>query len=314
MKTLYFSLFGYGIFYGLLMIGLARLPEHFWDMLLRSWEMTKTFLARKKQNLPFIGEISQGEKLLLKMQEAESKISLGIKILPKELNRYKFYTDLLEHLFESSRRLGVGIKKILPDVRKALTRDLQFEKKILDETIGALLQFFIIALTTWGFVFLSSILVEILPSTTIMALMGLMQLSGVFLFFHAMKWLKQKTFADFSSAMTELYLFSSFMEVGLPLNEVLKRSRILEGSLMSSLLYSNFAQRTKNLISRMKETGLSPREEVQEIIQGLWHFQDENFGKFTKKVQVIKFSILAFFYLPAYFLYLYSIFKFFMEQ
>lgn len=296
------------------MMALIRAQDRFWDSLLLWWENGRTLFNRKKHRLPFIGEIVLGEALLLNLQESEAKIALGLKILPNELLRYKFYTELLEHLFESYRRLGTSIKKILPDIRRGLSRDLQFERKILNEIIGALLQFAVIAVTTWGFVFLSSFLVEITPSKIVMIFMALLQIFGVFLFFFLMKWLKQKSFADFSSALTELYLFSSFLEVGLPLNDVLKRSHILEGRLIHSEQFVNFGGRTRNLISRMKETGLSPRDETHEIIQGMWHFQDENFGKFTKKVQVLKFSILAFFYLPAYFLYLYSIFKFFMEQ
>ena len=70
----------------------------------------------------------------------------------------------------------------------------------------------------------------------------------------------------------------------------------------------------KKLISRLKETGLSPRDEAREIIFEIWHLQEENFAKFTRIVQVLKFTTLVFFFLPAYFLYLYSIFKFFMDQ
>ncbi len=83
---------------------------------------------------------------------------------------------------------------------------------------------------------------------------------------------------------------------------------------MNTPKLNSFALRTKKLIDRMKETGLSPKEEAQEILDGLWHFQGEMFEKFTKKVQLLKFCILAFFFLPAYFLYLVSIFQFFMEQ
>lgn len=314
MKQLYFSLSTYAILYSLLVFLLVRLPEPFWDKILHINEFTKTLFKRHQFSLPFIGEIYRGEGLLLNLQNAESKIALGLKILPEELFRYKFYTGLLEQLFDSYRRLGVPIKKILPDIRRALSRDLQFERKILNEITGALMQFLMIALTTWGFVFLSSFLIEILPSKIILFFMFVLQGAGVFLFFILMKYLKKKTFAEFKCAMTELYLFSSFMEVGMPLNDVLKCSKILEGGLIHSTQFTHFGLRTKTLIARMKETGLSPREEVQEIIQGLWQFQDENFARFTKKVQVLKFSILACFFLPAYFLYLHAIFKFFMEQ
>ncbi len=310
MNTVYLSLFSYG----LLIVSLLKGPESFWERLLIWQGQLSTFFAYKKKNLPFIGEIYHGEDLLLALAETEAKIALGIKILPNALSRYKFYTDLLEQLLLAHRRLGIGIKKFIPEIRKGIIRDLQFEKKISSECLGAFLQFLVIAATTWSFVILSSSLVRIPPNKTIMLLMVALQLLGVVVFYQLLTLVKKKTFTHFGQAIQELYLFTTLMEVGLPLNEILSRSRLLQGSLMEQKLFSPMAVRTKKLIDRLKETGLSPKEEAHEIIGGLWHLQEETFQKFTKKVQVLKFGILAFFFLPAYFLYLYSIFKFFMEQ
>lgn len=310
MNVLYLSLFS-SVF---LLKLLDLIPDPVWDFLLGLEVKSLSFLTQAKKKIPFIGEIYHGEELLLSLQEAEAKILLGIKILPNDLIQYKFYTALLEQLFESNRRLGIGIKKFIPDIRRGVIRDLDFEKKISSECLGAFLQFLVIAGTTWSFVFLSSSLVKIPPHKSIMFLMLILQLLGVFVFYQLLAMVKKKTFLKFSEAFKELYLFYTLMEVGLPLNEILSRSKLLQGSLMEHKLFGPLATRVKKLIDRLKETGISPKDEAQEIIQGLWHLQEENFHKFTKKVQVLKFSILAFFFLPAYFLYLYSIFKFFMEQ
>lgn len=310
MNTLYLSVFSYG----LLILAFFRLPDSFWDNVLQLLEKGKVHWKTKQQNLAFFGEIHRGEDLLLRLQEAESRIALGLKILPEKILRYKFYTELLEMLFESYRRLGTPVRKYLPEIRKAVTRDLQFERRILNEILGALMQFLVIAFATWGFVFLSSMLVEMKLTKSILSLMLFLQIAGVALFFHLMNVLKKRTFAAMKDSLTELYLFTTLMNTGLPLNEVLKRSRILEGALMASKALEPFAGRTKKLIERLKKTGLSPNEEAQEILDGVWQFQNENFEKFTKKVQLLKFCILAFFFLPAYFLYLTSIFQFFMEQ
>jgi hypothetical protein len=310
MKTIYFSI----ISYGLTLFGLRLIPEHFWDTLLNWQQHLIVYCNQLKKKLPLLGEIGKGEDLLLSLSDSEAKITRGLKILPNVLCRYKFYTELLEQLFEAHRRLGIGVKKFIPEIRKALIKDLQFEKKILDEIIGAFLQFLVIAVTTWSFVLLSSSLVTIHPNHNIFILMSLLQIMGVFVFYQLLIKLKNKTFFKFSLAIQELYLFSTLLEVGIPLNEILLKSNILQGSLGEHRLFSPLAMRVKKLLDRLKETGLSPREEVEEVISSIWQLQEENFGKFTKKVQVLKFSILAFFFLPAYFLYLYSIFKFFMEQ
>lgn len=144
--------------------------------------------------------------------------------------------------------------------------------------------------------------------------MILLEGGGTLIFFQIVRVLKNKVFKPFSNAIKELYLFSSLLAVGLPINEVLKSSGIMDGSFATHKTFKNHDSRFKKLVSRMKETGLSPIEETQEIIREIWHLQEVYFLKFTKMVQILKFVILAFFFLPAYFLYLYSIFKFFMEQ
>ena len=171
-----------------------------------------------------------------------------------------------------------------------------------------------IAATTWSFVFLSTCLVEIPLPKEIFFLMIALQILGTVVFFQLVKWLKKRLFAKFSKAIEELYLFSSFLEIGLPLNEILLRTGVLEGGLSSQKIFENLYERVKKLIARLKELGLSPREEMQEIICETWHLQEQNFHKFTRLIQILKFTVLVFFFLPAYFLYLYAIFKFFMEQ
>lgn len=302
------------VLYLLLLLAIAQLPEKFWDRILESYSLLRSLLNQKQKRLPIIGEIYRGQELLLAISELEARIALGIKFISGILPKYNFYTDLLEQLFESHRRLGIGIKKFIPEIRLALIRDLQFEKKILDEILSGVMQFLVIAATTWCFVFLSKSLVEITLDTATILLMLTLQLLGAVLFFYLVSILKTKVFTPFSKAIEELYLFSALLDVGLPLNEVLQRSAILQGSLTSHKNFEQLALRLKKLVARMRESGLSPKDEVQEIIREIWHLQEVHFLKFTKMVQGLKFSILAFFFLPAYFLYLHSIFKFFMEQ
>ena len=312
--TVFIYIFIYIFIYVLLLFITAKLPDHLWDKLLELGPNLLTILKKHNKNLPFINELNRGRDLLLAFSECEAKIALGIKILPNHLPKYKFYTGLMEQLFETNRRFGMGIKKFIPEIRGALILDLQFEKQIFDEILGGFLQFMVIALTTWSFVFLSSSLVFIPLSKILVISMLILQISGGALFFVLVKKYQLKTFTKFNKAIEELYLFSGLMDIGLNLNEILLRSGILQGNLVSFKIFENLSDRVKKLIARLKETGVSPKDETQEIIREIWHLQETNFRKFTKKVQVLKFVILAFFFLPAYFLYLYSIFQFFMDQ
>ena len=295
-------------------VGLLKIPEQFWDYLLLQISKITHFYLTRRHLIPVQGEIFSGEEMLLSLQDFEGKIALGIKILPESLPQYKFYTELLEHLFLAFRKMGVGIKKFIPEIRMALIHDLQFEKKIASEMISGILHFLVVTVTTWCFVYLSSLLINIpIAKSIVISMLGL-QVAGIGLFIFGIARLKKSQFLKFNSSIKELYLFTSLLEVGLPLNETLAYSGILSGSLVKFKHFENLANRIKKLIERLKSTGISPKEESHEIIRELWHLQEQTFIKFAKNLQVLKFVILAFFYLPAYFLYLYSIFKFFMEQ
>lgn len=300
--------------YALLLFTIWRLPDIFWDQIFTVYQKILINMANRKKDLPLLGGIYRGQELLLGLSECEARITLGIKIFAGSLPRFKFYTDLLEQIFDNHRRLGIGVKKFIPEIRMALIRDLQFEKKILDEILSAFLQFMVIGATTWSFVFLSKGLVSIPLDIFTVTLMLTLEGLGTLVFFYLMRRFKTKSFAPFCAAIEELYLFSALMDVGLPINEVLQRSGILKGSLSGHKFFLNLFTRLKMQIARMKDTGISPKEEVSEIIREIWHLQEVHFHKFTKMVQVLKFAVLAFFFLPAYFLYLFSIFKFFMEQ
>ena len=107
--------------------------------------------------------------------------------------------------------------------------------------------------------------------------MLILQMSGGTLFFVLVKKYQLKIFTKFNKAIEELYLFSGLMDIGLNLNEVLLRSGILQGNLVSFKIFENLSDRVKKLIARLKETGLSPRDETQEIIREIWHLQETNY-------------------------------------
>ncbi len=310
MKTVVLSLFGYAFF----CLSLLSLPDNVWDFLILYSPLIRSSFQQLLRRLPLIGAFREGEALKAKFIDCEASLTLGLNAFPKSLPKYKFYTHLIEQLVAVHRSKGVGLKKIFPEIRNHLIRDVQFERKIVSEIISGLLQFMIIFLTTWGFVYLSISLVELPPNHIIFFFMFLLQLIGSLLFFLLIHFLKKNIFEQFAKALEEAYLFSVLLEIGVPINEILERSQIQCGLFSQSKMFSSLSVRMKNLIKRLKQTGISPLDESKEIIAELWQFQEDEFLQFTKKLQVLKFFILAFFFLPSYFLYLYSIFQFFMEH
>lgn len=302
------------LIYSLSLTALLFLPDRIWEKLwqtgLRYYEHLKTLEGKN----PFKRDQIQGEKLLVLFPEIEAKLALGIKTTSIELPRYKFYTTLIFDLLQVHRKLGISLKHILPELRQNLIKDLQFESKVIGSVIGGNLQFFVITLTTWGFIFFSSALADLPLDFFTLLVIFCMQVTALFVFNGILSYIKKHTFMKFNQTIESLYLFVSLVEIGLPVSQVLLESKVLESDLGKHKRFSQVSSRLEALINRWKDNGISPKIESAEIIKEVWHLKEVNFETFIKQVDVLKFIVLAFFFLPAYFFYLYSIFKFFIES
>jgi hypothetical protein len=109
--------------------------------------------------------------------------------------------------------------------------------------MGGNLQFFIVSLTTWSFVFLSSKLADLPLNSTILIVIAGIQILAIIVFNFSFLKLKDFGLKKFSMALEELYLFNGMVEVGLPINRVLADTRILEGVLASNKHFINVRER-----------------------------------------------------------------------
>ncbi len=301
------------LIYSLSLTALVFLPDRIWEKLWRKGVSIYDHLKKCEGHNPFRREQIEGEKLLVMFPDIEAKLSLGIKTTTMELPRYKFYTTLLFDLLQVHRKLGISLKLILPELRQNLIKDLQFESKMSGSVIGGNLQFLVISLTTWGFIFLSSALAELPLDFIILFVILCMQIVAIFVFNGILSLLKKQIFMKFNQAIEGLYMFVSLVEIGLPVSQVLSESKVMEGDLVRHKKFTQVKNRLETLINRWKDNGISPKVESAEIIKEVWHLKEVNFEVFLKQADILKFMVLAFFFLPAYFIYLYSIFKFFLE-
>nr|BDT27896.1 hypothetical protein BHI3_13620 [Bacteriovorax sp. HI3] len=297
------SLFIYiGSFFSLLF-----LPEKSWTFLWEKARALRQWSLSQKKTPP-------GEKLLKFLPELEAKMGMGMKTAEMEIPHYKFYTSLLHELLEVHRKLGVNLKSILPELRNNVIKDLQFEKKVKGLILGGNLQFAAITMTTWGFIWLSSSLADLPLHPGDLFFIFCLQALAILVFNFAVKKAQALMFNKFSRVMEGLYLFISMAEVGLSAGRVLADSKVLDGDLMRYREFSFCAERVKEHVQRWRENGVSPRPGVTEVVREVWHLQELCFEKFLKVADLIKFSVLAVFFLPAYFFYLYSIFQYFVLQ
>lgn len=293
---------------------LFLLPDQLFTFCLRKIEEIHLKIKFSYEQIPFRSTVSQGEKLLLALSEFEGSLFCGIIKQKNAIPEFKFYTSLLLKLLEANRQEGISIRQLIPELRSGVQRDIQFEKKVSKVILGGNFQFLVIALSTWGFVFFSQQLIEIKLDLKLGLLMLVLQVLG-FLFLNLVTaWFKKKKFRPFASAFEELYLFKSLVEVRMPIKQILLDSKILNGALVNSKVFKSIHNRIAYSVERWKNSGVSPKDEAEELIKEIWYSQEEQFTDFIKKIEILKFIIMALLFLPAYFVYLAAIFKFFMEQ
>ena len=295
-------------------LAILLLPERIWEKI---WQVTLNYYSRLKthyEQSPLKKRKFSGDLLLEFMPALEAQLSMGIKTSSLEIPQYKFYTGFIHQLLSIHQKKGISLRNILPELRGNLIKDLQFERKLKSNVLGGNFQFLGITLTTWGFIFFSSTLAEIpLNAVHIIVILSL-QVMGVLVFNAFLKRIKNWLFKKFDQSIERLYLFVSLIEIGMPVGQILSESKVLEGDLMHNKVFSPCASRLVSLVKRWSENGISPKVESAEIIKELWHLKEVCFERFLKHLDQLKFCVLAFFFLPAYFFYLYSIFQFFMEQ
>lgn len=259
-------------------------------------------------------ELQKGERLRLGIVDLMVFIdrgeSVGINFLPD----YKFYTELVVMLLEIQRQVGGRIKNVFIELKSNLHRDLNFERKIRNEMRAAYLQFLMVSLTTWGFIFFAQHLMQLPLSLSIGLTIFFLQILGLLFFKLISKKIYQSLFAKFGSNLKPIYFFTLMIDAGIPLNRAEVDSKIWSSNLFELHEFEWEAQCLKKVIIRLREQGISPLADLAELINGLWEKQGEVMETFIKKLGVLKFSVLVCFYLSAYFLYLVAIFQFFMEQ
>jgi hypothetical protein len=293
------------------------LPDQFFLYCLKKSSQIQLICKVWRDKLPFGSVIKAGDNLLLSLSELEGSFATGIvrSIGQKNsLPQFKFYTSLLLKLLEANRQEGISVRCLIPELRIGVQRDIQFERKVSKVVLGGNFQFLVITLATWGFVFFSQQLVEIKLDKLLGLLMLLLQVLGFIFLNLSTSYMNKKKFGPFSSAFEELYLFRALVEVRMPIKTILLESKIMNGSLVTAKSFKSLSRRLIYSVERWKSSGISPKEETGELIKEVWYSQEEQFLDFIKNIEILKFILMALLFLPAYFLYLAAIFKFFMEQ
>lgn len=298
--------------YLFLLIIIFTLPEKLWDKIYCYLKVT--FSIVKKIFYKLTGGELVAQQIINQLSNFENELQFSDKRGGKEIPQYKFYTLLIEKILLYNRKYGAPMRKIIVDIRGGLIRDDQFERKLRKEFCGGIGQFLFISIITWFFVFMSQLITEVSITFDVFVIIGLMQITGIGLFyFFYSKW-KKYTFLNFADYFYSLYAMRSLSEIGLSVRQVLHES-IIAGLISKEVkIFKNINLRLKRAVDSWQKRGSPVQQELKEITDELWFIQDENFRSFIKKVGILKFFILATFFLSSYFVYLSYLFHFFLIE
>lgn len=256
-------------------------------------------------------EAKEGRNLLLFISNLNLRTGFQSTYLIPE---YKFYTSIISGLLDVGRSRGVKISGQLDDIKKVLQHDLIFSMKIKNEKSSAFFQFTIITLFTWVFVFYSQQLIEIKIPKLVYFIMVSFQVLGMISFFFLSDFFQKKFFLPYDQFLGNLLLFQSLVESSVPLKLALLESKVYQSKAFQLKKFELLCQHFDSALDKLKGKGLSMRDDINLIIAELGQNREEEFRLFHNRLSFFKFLHLSLIYLPIYFLYLISIFKFFMEQ
>lgn len=284
-------------------LSLFLLPDRFWlkfdcfhSFIFPSWLFN--FFRKSKASL-----------LLTQLGHIESDIKLGLVTHGRMLDQFSYFTILIEKLLELSARWGSDPQKALQRLRKGIYVEERFEQKVRKNFFEALLQCFFIAAVIWSFILFSQYLMDLRPSSKMFIFMIFWQLLGIFSFVTFFGLLYHKMFTSFDRVFESLFVFSSLVRVGLPLQNLLQLCHYQEMLHLDDSKFTFIASRFTHLVEILRSKGLCDEQEVQELIEETFSLRELQFKRFLQFLKLSLFGHLALFFLSSYFMALTSFFS-----
>lgn len=245
----------------------------------------------------FYGRRSKGLKLYEKVQH----LILNNSLTSHHFNnyRYKFYHNLLNKLQSLARIYGTSNKPIYKELLKGLSHDLSANEdfnRLLNE---GLLQLVAVCIISSSFILGIKYLLEVELDTASLFIIMTLEIFGFLFYLAVFIWLYIKSFKHLRSSLEGLYIFKSLWQVGLPITEVVKQSKI------NSAIDKNLAfigQGIQQILNLALTQGRADKEMLQELVDYYWREHNKKSLQFKKKITLLRFITIVCFFLPSYFI------------
>ena len=273
-----------------------------------NWATSSTPFPLKKFSL-FRGNSRRAKELLHQLMELISRhkqLQIESSGEGVSIPQYKFYTTILEALLHYSTQFGAPISEHLKSLRKCLIADWEFEQKLFSHLISVAVQMIALSAMTWFFGLFCQWMLELWPAVSDVLTIGGLQVAGGLSFGLLYRKRKMSLFRPYESCYRTLISVAILQQLELPLHEVISRCRLedlpKEGKLGS------FRTRLQELFQQCHHRGHSLRDFFMELREELDFYLEEDFKKFLQFTAKVKFLTLALFFLPAYLVFVFSLF------
>ncbi len=228
--------------------------------------------------------------------------------------KYKFYTKIVNVLLNVAKTYGSPIKESLSELRHGIVKDLEFERKLRQENISGVVQFITIAFVTWFFVLCVYKYLAIKVDGIFLIVITVLHFSGIIIYYIVNKKIKKNIFIIFESLFYNLYALRAYQNVSMPINQIMTNIDLNFDKYYGYGKFSFIIKRINFMIDNWQKSGIAIKSEIDLIIEEISIIQIQTFDIFVKKTQVLKFAILALFYLTAYLVFLLGLIRSFLFE
>ena len=230
--------------------------------------------------------------------------SLNASVKSIELPSYKYFKDLVLKLFEAQKVYGAPIDQALNEVKKSLSKDIYFEKKIQASLIGGLYQMGIISFTGFLFILMSCQQLQLrFPMNTFLVALGL-NIIGILIYYTLYIYLKHKSFYSLEQIVKSCYVLRAYLRCQMPV--VTAINKVALDALVVSSKESYLLERIEAMLQKIKKEGFLNFKDFDMQIDEIWLLFEFKFESFQKQLGALKLLIMTMFFLTAYLYVIYS--------
>lgn len=243
----------------------------------------------------------KNSKLFFNQVMSLSSITKTHKI---ELVHYKYFKELVYDLFKAKKTYGAPIEKAIGEIKKSLSKDIYFEKKISASLMGGVFQMLTITVTGLMFILMSCFQLKLkFPYDTFAIAISLNIIGGliyVVLFYY----LKAKYFGSLERIIKSCYLLRCYLRCQMPVISAISKVNFSNLNISKNEVY--IKERIDLMLQKIKEVGYLDFSELDMQIDEIWLLFEFKFENFQKILSVLKLGIITLFFLTSYLYVIYS--------